>query len=190
MAAPLAQQILLSAHPSTPSEAIGALEVRVQAHTNNTLSLAYRLRADMARIRLPGPSASATQARGRADELWKHTCFEAFITQPGASDYDELNFSPDGQWAAYHFSGYREGMSPLELAVPPGISVRRSPDRVELDARVQLSRPLAGGLLKLALCAVIEEHSGTLRYWAARHPPGQPDFHHRDGYVVELTGGP
>lgn len=190
MAAPIAQRILLSAHPSSASEAIRALEVQVQARAAGVLALDYRLQADSARIRLPEQRPSATAAEGRADGLWKHTCFEAFLALPGAREYYEFNFSPSGQWAAYHFNGYREGMSPLELAVPPQICVHTAQERTELAALLQLPPVLDLRHLKLALCAVVEEQSGTLRYWAARHPPGAPDFHHQDGYVVELTGGP
>ncbi len=41
--------------------------------------------------------------------------------------------------------------------------------------------------LKLALSAVVEDDSGTLSYWALKHAPGKPDFHHSDGFVLELT---
>ena len=39
---------------------------------------------------------------------------------------------------------------------------------------------------RLALAAVVEETSGALSYWALRHPPGAPDFHHADGFVLAL----
>jgi len=41
--------------------------------------------------------------------------------------------------------------------------------------------------LKLALSAVVEDDSGRLAYWALKHAPGKPDFHHPDGFVLELT---
>ena len=41
--------------------------------------------------------------------------------------------------------------------------------------------------LKLALTAVVEDGSGRLSYWALRHAPGKPDFHHPDGFVLEFT---
>ena len=34
--------------------------------------------------------------------------------------------------------------------------------------------------------AVIEEDGGPLSYWALQHPPGNPDFHHPDGFALEL----
>jgi hypothetical protein len=34
---------------------------------------------------------------------------------------------------------------------------------------------------------VVEEKDGLLSYWALNHPPGKPDFHHPDAFVLELT---
>lgn len=34
--------------------------------------------------------------------------------------------------------------------------------------------------------AVIEEADGTKSFWALGHPPGEPDFHHRDCFRLEL----
>ncbi len=40
--------------------------------------------------------------------------------------------------------------------------------------------------LHLALSAVIEEKEGTKSYWALKHPPGKPDFHHPDCFALTL----
>jgi hypothetical protein len=40
--------------------------------------------------------------------------------------------------------------------------------------------------LRVALSAVIEEEGGMLSYWALKHPPGKPDFHHPDAFALEL----
>ena len=32
----------------------------------------------------------------------------------------------------------------------------------------------------------IEDEAGALSYWALRHPPGKPDFHHPAGFALEL----
>ena len=37
-----------------------------------------------------------------------------------------------------------------------------------------------------SVSAVIEEADGTKSYWALAHPPGEPDFHHPDCFVLEL----
>ena len=145
------------------------------------LELRYLLQGDLAHIRVVPSEAGPT---GRADNLWKHTCFEAFIRTAGSQSYGELNFSVAKQWAAYHFDGYRTGMMPLELPEPPEISVTRTPQHLELHATVALAREYGPTLL--ALTAVVEEDNGSLCYWSARHPPGKPDFHHPDGFVFEL----
>ena len=57
----------------------------------------------------------------RADKLWRSTCFEAFLKSDGMEAYREWNFAPSGNWAAYDFSGYREGMGQADVAAPPYI---------------------------------------------------------------------
>jgi hypothetical protein len=81
-------------------------------------------------------------------------------------------------------------MSPTNVTVPPALELRSFDDRLELDAAIRLPElvdPAAGRTLKLALTTVIEDDSGTLSYWALKHAPGKPDFHHPDGFVLELT---
>jgi len=170
---------------ATPGRLVCRIESRVLPKQSESLVFQYVLRADTARVRVP---EAATP--GRADGLWKHTCFEAFISAAGLAGYYELNFSPSRRWAIYSFDGYRTGMSPVEVTSPPRLEVRRLDDRLELEAEVSL---LDLGLarrrraMKLALTAVVEDDSGTLSYWALKHAPGKPDFHHSDGFVLELT---
>src|SRR5581483_4355265 len=118
-----------------------------------------------------------------------HTCFEAFIAAPGIPGYYELNFSPSGQWALYRFDSYRKGMSAAGVTASPELVIRRGDDRLELDATMSL-RDLSAlrdaRALKLALTAVIEDDGGNLSYWALKHGPDKPDFHHADGFVLEL----
>lgn len=49
------------------------------------------------------------------DYLWEHTCLECFIAG-AASEYVEINASPVGPYALYHFSDYRQ---PATLPPPP-----------------------------------------------------------------------
>jgi hypothetical protein len=170
---------------ATPGQSAQGIDARVLQNQCDSLVFQYVLRADMARVRVP-----AAAAPGRADELWKHTCFEAFISAAGVAGYYELNFSPSRQWAVYSFDGYRKGMSPVDVTLAPRITVVQHDDRLELAAEVRLpdlglARPDLG--LKLALTAVVEDNSGTLSYWALKHAPVKPDFHHSDGFVLELT---
>ena len=180
----------LQPHPRTPGEFVHGIEAGV-ALEPGALHFRYRLDCDPRRIRLPTASAA-----GRTDGLWRHTCFEAFVRIEDAPQYLELNFAPSGQWAAYRFEGYRDGMRPLELE-PPRIRVhgegapapegaRSGP--LELEARVRLPQfaGTAGRRLHLGLCAVVEDDAGGLSYWALRHAPGRPDFHHPQAFALEL----
>jgi len=121
----------------------------------------------------------ATAPVGRADALWKHTCFEAFVTTD--EGYREFNLSPSGQWASYRFDKYREGMRPAdEVCVVEGLDGGR--DYVALEGRIEL--PIAGR--KLALSAVIETIDGAKTYWALAHPSDKPDFHHPESFILDL----
>lgn len=175
--------MLLLAHPTTPCDAVREFTADVVRAPGGALRLAWRLDADLPRLRLPAAGAVAC-----ADGLWRHTCFEVFLKRRGFPAYCELNFSPSGEWAAYCFDGYRAGMRPVDVA-PPAARWRRGPRHLELAVALGPGDPLgiaAGDALRVALAAVIEESSGTMSYWALGHPPGPPDFHHADGFVMEL----
>lgn len=174
----------LVGHTSTNGDATRGIDARAQVEEAGIV-FRYVLRAEFPRVRIP-PAKPAE----RADGLWEHTCFEAFIKAPGAACYYELNFAPSRQWAAYRFNAYREDISSADLGASPEISVRRFADRLELDASVRLNDLVilqGAPRLQVALSAVIEEESGTLSYWALRHAPGRADFHHPDGFALELA---
>ncbi len=180
-----AKPAALTAHPSTPNHAVRSLGVQLRAEGADILVFHYSLEADMSRVRVP-PSG----AGGRMDALWKHTCFEAFVAPADAPGYYEFNFSPSLDWAIYRFSAYRQGMSPAEIGRAPNILVHRGEEGLELESAVRLG-DLAGVRearhLRIALAAVIEDENGRLSYWGLRHPPGKPDFHHPDGFALEVA---
>ena len=173
----------LLAHPDLPGEAVWHISVQVE-RSGVELTCHYTLFGELAHVRVPRALAGR-----RADELWQHTCFEAFIAPQGDPGYYEFNFSPALDWAAYRFTAYREGMVPANLARAPGLNVHRAADRLELTASVHLVG-LAGleraRRLRVALATVVEEDSGRLSDWALRHAPGNPDFHHPDSFALEL----
>jgi hypothetical protein len=174
----------LVAHGSTQGDATYVIAAQAELTASATVVFRYVLRAEISRVRIP-----PVQSTARADGLWRHTCFEAFIMAPGTAAYYEFNFAPSRQWALYHFDAYREGMSPAELEPPPELCVRRFEDRLELDAAVHLNDLIGlrgAPRLLLGLTAVVEEENGRLSYWALKHPPGKPDFHSPDGFVLEL----
>lgn len=170
------QAVALVPHPATPRAAVQSLFVHVQRGPQ-ALSLRYVLAARLERLRLPAPRAPA-----RADGLWRHTCFEVFVAAPGAQGYEEYNFSPSGEWAAYRFNRYREAGSPVAERMPK-TDCRRGAG--ELAVQAELPCP-ARGRLRLGLSAVIEDAEGELSYWALRHPSSRPDFHHADSFALEL----
>ena len=146
-----------------------------------SLSLVFVLEADLSRLRIPEPGVSR-----RADGLWRHTCFEAFVKAGKGPEYREFNFSPSSEWAAYAFHGYREETE-LGIELDPGIEVHRSGDRLELDAEIRRDFLPPGRSLRLGLSAVLEDAAGVLSYWALQHAPGKPDFHHTDAFALQLV---
>jgi hypothetical protein len=179
-----AHTAVLTCHPETYTRAVQEIEVRVGWTQGNALAFTYAIKGDVMRLRIPLPR----QPR-RADRLWQHTCFEAFVSVKGKPEYYEFNFAPSGEWAAYKFQRYRDG-TPLEnKGLAPMIAVRRAGDGLDLDATVRLDGLPAtppGASLRLALSAVIEDESDMLSYWALKHPPGKPDFHHPDAFALDF----
>jgi hypothetical protein len=178
---------LLLPHPvpeSGPMQGhIEELAVTVDAQPSR-LCLHYRLRAKLQSLQLPEPRTPQ-----RTDGLWRHSCFEAFIGFANGGEYWEFNFSPSGAWASYHFNRYREGMEPLLVGAPPEIRRHDAEDQLDLDVDVDLSwltRSRSGARLKLGLAAVIEDRAHVLSWWALKHPGPKPDFHHADGFAIEL----
>lgn len=169
----------LLAHPDTTRSSVLRLEAGVEVTADRALRFQYVLEADLRRVRIPPPA----QGGGRADRLWTHTCFEAFVVSDGLSGYLELNFSPSGQWAAYRFQSYRQGMAAAELAAAPELRVQQSERQLELQATVPIG---VAGSLRLGLSAVVEEDGGRLSYWTLRHPAGRPDFHHPESFSLTL----
>jgi hypothetical protein len=175
---------VLTAHPSTPNDDVRSLTAELRAEEPDILVFRYSLVADMSCVRVP-----LSGAGGRADALWKHTCFEAFVAARDAPGYHEFNFSPSRDWAVYRFSAYREGMSPAEIGRTPEISVRRRDDGLELESAVRIGHlaDLDVRQLRIALAAVIEHDNGGLSYWGLQHRSGKPDFHDPNGFALELV---
>ena len=166
----------LNAHPDSnaPPVSIGA---KLMLLGENVLRIEYALVGALERIAIPTPVIG-----DRTDGLWQHSCFEVFLRLPG-DGYVEYNFAPSGNWAAYQFEGYREGMRPANPA--PYLHVERNESWIGLTAYLELGA-LRAFPDAINLTAVIEETDGTKSYWALAHPAGKPDFHHPDGFVLEL----
>jgi hypothetical protein len=176
-------RIDLRCHPSTRPETVRAIEVFVRRSASAELQMTFRLNGDIPRI-LVSPQGVPRMAT----QLWRHTCFEAFIAVEGQPAYHEFNFAPSGEWAVYAFSGYRNGGPLANEMMRPHIAAHSTGSRLELDTLVRLDclsaiHPRAS--LRIGLSAVIEASDG-LSYWALRHPADKPDFHNADGFALLL----
>ncbi len=129
----------------------------------------------------------------RRDELWKETCFEAFLPHASADAYLEFNGAASGDWNCYSFRGYREGMNPVPVngASPPKIlSLTRSAKEIELRYSLPMAVVKQGffslglgsiDLDPIGLTLVLNCRSATT-YWALSHDGVKPDFHLRSSY--------
>jgi hypothetical protein len=174
----------LRLHPDSLCSAATHIDVDVARPSAGSLLLSYSVTGKISDLRLP-PVVTAA----RADELWRHTCFEAFLGSSADDAYYEFNFAPSTQWAAYRFDSYRSGMQVVTEASAPRIEVQSSPGCYTLQAALALdwlSRLPGGARWRLGLSAVIEETSDRRSYWALAHPPGKADFHHSDCFAQEL----
>jgi hypothetical protein len=180
----------LRLHPDSVCSAVSSIEVDVVRPRAGCLTLAYLVTGRIGDLGMPAPAIAA-----RTDDLWRRTCFEAFIRNSPGAAYYEFNFAPSTQWAAYGFAGYRNGKREASEIKPPRITVEASSERYLLQASLELDPILpsvAGGgggadaPWRLGLSAVIEEANGDQSFWALAHPPGKPDFHHPDCWVLEV----
>jgi hypothetical protein len=171
-------------HPDFRCAAVTHVEVEVARSRTANLMLHYFVTGKIGNLLLPPVTVPA-----RTDGLWHHTCLEAFISAPPYIAYDEFNFSPSTQWAAYRFDSYRTGMRGAREIGTPRIDVRSSDSCYELQVSLELGRMPDlpnDATWRLALSAVIEEKNGLKSYWALAHPPGNFDFHHSDCFALEL----
>lgn len=136
--------------------------------------------APIARFKIPEAAEP-----GRANELWRTTCFEAFLRQMGEDAYREWNFAPSGDWAAYDFTGYRQDMADAEIPSEPYIRKEDNFIWWALGATIAVD---AHNVWQLGLSAVLEEKDGTKSYWALFHAnPEKPDFHDPASFIGRLT---
>jgi len=177
-------QLNLVPHPSTlPGDP--ALKVWASVdHVNSlgevaTTNIWFGVGAPASRFVMP-----KKEEPGRADELWKTTCFEAFFRAEGADAYREWNFAPSGDWAAYDFVACREGMTSADVH-EPYVRMEDNLTWWSLGATIAVT---AAPTWNLGLSAVLEEKDGTKSYWALAHcNADKPDFHLADCFVAKLA---
>jgi hypothetical protein len=175
----------LTRHPDSTCVAATRIDVEITRPGAGGVALSYVVHGKLGELRLPPITAPA-----RTDELWQHTCFEAFVGTAAGAAYYELNFAPSVQWAAYRFSSYRSGMRVAAEIGAPRIEVQTSPERYTLHASVRLDELSAlprDVAWRLGLAAITEDKRGGRSYWALAHPPGKPDFHHFDCFACDFS---
>jgi hypothetical protein len=166
--------MLLIPHPSTAIATVQSIDCAVWQDVGRWHFRYLVEGAD--NLVIPDPAGPS-----RADNLWKTTCFEAFVGLGGEA-YLEFNFSPSGEWAAYRFDRCREGMrdEPCDVEV----WLEGGERWIAVEAAVKAAS-LEPGLV-LGLSAVIDERESK-SYWALSHPNGPPDFHDRTCFTALLA---
>lgn len=181
MGFPAAHERALTCHRHQTTDTIERFTASAERGADGSLRFRYVIQGAVGRIALP-----AQVAAQQRDELWRHTCFEAFIAAEDHPAYVECNFAPSTAWATYRFTRYRTGMVTLGSPEPPRITLQTTPDGLALEAQLQLGE-FAGRAVRIGLTAVIEDQAGGHSYWALRHPRSKPDFHHRGGFILRLA---
>jgi hypothetical protein len=128
----------------------------------------FRLEGDIEGIKIP-PHATAS----RRDNLWKTTCFEIFWQPLSGRSYREFNLSPSSRWACYDFDGFREGMRDGEVGAV-SIDCTHSGTELVLEAKIEAELRVPA---KLALNAIVEDHTGAIQFWALAFAAGAAEFH-------------
>lgn len=157
---------------------VSALGVRWSLLGDGRLMLRYRVDG-CASLTVPEPVIP-----GRADGLWKQTCFELFL-HDGGGRYREFNFSPSGQWAAYRFSGYRTDGEDYDPVMTPEVTMDCGPAVFTLTAFLAASE--LESAQAAALSAVLIEERRRPSYWALKHGGLKPDFHDPACFCIRLA---
>jgi hypothetical protein len=169
----------LIAHPAHAPLEVSSIEARIIGVDDNWLRLRWRIEGAQALVVPP------FAGKGRADNLWRSTCFELFLMPDGGPAYCEFNLSPSERWAAYDFASYRDGMAERPADREPQTMMRQGSTFAIFDASIPLSAlPTQDSMMNLA--AVIEEEGGTKSYWALVHPADKADFHDPACFVAML----
>ena len=179
----LMQTHRLEPHPAHRPLAISAISARIIGMDETWLRVRWRI--ESAQQLVVPPFAG----KGRADELWRTTCFELFLQPEGGAAYVEFNLSPSERWAAYDFASWREGRADRPMPREPECTLRQGDTMAVFDAAI----PRGGvpeGDCAMAFGAVIEEQGGVISYWALAHPEGKPDFHVAACFTSRLAAPP
>lgn len=172
------------------SEPPGSIFVVQGSLTYQTPWLAVRFTVHGAVVDLVLPHE--LQSPERQDGLWEHTCFELFFAPMHSARYWEINVSPGGNWNAYSFDDYRQGMHVEPILQVARISSTLQPgDTFTIGFQMDMSRllimhALTQGVLECSPCCILVDRTQRKSYWAMHHRPPRPDFHRRSNFTLRL----
>jgi hypothetical protein len=170
----------LIAHPAHAPLQVTSVEAKIIGADREWLRLRWRIEGGQALVVPP------FAGKGRADELWRTTCFELFLMPGGGPAYCEFNLSPSERWAAYDFTSYRAGLAERPATREPQTMIRQGSSFAIFDAALPIDT-LPVDECCMNLTAVIEEEGGVKSYWALAHTPDKPDFHDAACFVATLA---
>jgi len=182
MTSPQPQPFQLQPFSATPTPL--ALKGTLARH-GPRLHIRYVLDDPSGQLRIPAPAPQPN----RCDGLWQTTCLELFLAPVGGEAYWEVNLATSGDWNLYRLDGYRLGLRPEPAYPDLPFQLHRQEGRLILDLVLDLG-PIAAPetSLEVAVCAVLDAREGPISYWALAHPGAEPDFHRRDGFLIQLPG--
>jgi len=118
----------------------------------------------------------------RADELWKATCFEAFIKNPNSKEYWELNIAPSGAWNFYYFSDYKKDMQEERRVLTPKVLFKQKRDEVYVNVEMNFTEKLFDGRGEFNLALILLNVEGKREFFTLNPKEGVADFH---AFVLE-----
>lgn len=154
----------------------------IEVHTtielqHNKFKIEYEITADLSPYNFPKKSKQQ-----RADELWRDTCFELFITNRSSDEYYEINTSPSTKWNAYHFQNYKEDMSESDVFSVPSIISQKLDNRYSFSFEMAFQEDIFEKELLVNLAIILLDRDCVRHFYSIHRREGSPDFHDRDGF--------
>jgi hypothetical protein len=155
---------------------------------HDLLSISYCLTGDLSQVVIP----SASKSPYRKDRLWEQTCFEFFLAvgheQNRSTSYWEFNLSPTGDWNVFALQGYRQGLSEEAAFSAMPFTRRTLAEALHLDLSVNIGSLIESAQpWRLGISTVLLLRSQRESFWAIAHPAPEADFHHPDGFIIQLN---
>jgi hypothetical protein len=154
----------------------------ILSRMSDFLAVSYQLKGPVKDLSFQPPSGKPE----RRNKLWDDTCFELFLMPSGSETYWEFNLAPSGDWNAYSFNGYRQGMGEERAIGTLPFDVTILPDCLRLEVEIDLGKIIKSqSTINTGISAVIR-NGDHKTFWALVHYGTSPDFHRRDGFIIEL----